>query len=273
MQKTQFEKEFAISATQKRNGSTNSKKDIMKIQSWLNLFEMSKPGSGTLTSIDGDFGAATEKAVINFQKAKGLSQSGVVDSSVFSQLCAPLKKAYETSPTGNGLRQRIVNTAKLHIENSPYELKINGETNSGPWVRSYMNGQEGESMFWCMGFVQSIIDIAASSMNKNFKDLMPLTFSCDTVGMTGIDKGLLTRFNKVRTDPAVVKPGDIFLVQKANLDWIHTGIVISVGNDVFETIEGNSNDDGSHNGDRACRRVRNFRTQKLDVFSIEPLVQ
>jgi hypothetical protein len=56
------------------------------------------------------------------------------------------------------------------------------------------------------------------------------------------------------------------------MDWIHTGIIISVSGDVFETIEGNTNNDGSHNGNRACKRVRNFKTSKLDVFSIEPLV-
>jgi hypothetical protein len=123
-----------------------------------------------------------------------------------------------------------------------------------------------------MGFVQAIIDQAASSLNKNFKDLMPSSFSCDEVGEAALAKGLLTRFAKVRNDPSVAKPGDIFLLQAEPHDWTHTGIIVSVGNDVFETIEGNTNNDGSNNGDRACKRVRNFRKQKLDVFSIEPLV-
>ncbi|MEP6844387.1 MAG: peptidoglycan-binding domain-containing protein [Panacibacter sp.] len=272
MQKNHFQKELIISATQKSNGTANTKKDVQKIQSWLTLFELTKPGSGTLTGIDGDFGPATEKAVINFQKAKGVTQNGIVDATVFSMLCAPMQKAFETTLTGNGLRQRIINAAKQHIENFPHELTIDHESNSGPWVRSYMNSQEGEDMLWCMGFVQTIIDQAASSLNKNFKNLMPLTFSCDTVGTTALSKNLLTRFTKVRQDPSVVKPGDIFLIQKMALDWIHTGIIISVGNDIFETIEGNTNNDGSHNGNRACKRVRNFRTSKLDVFSIEPLV-
>ena len=272
MQKNHFQKELTIAATQKRNGPNNTKKDIMKIQSWLTLFELVNPGSGTLTGIDGDFGPATEKAVMNFQKAKGIPQTGVVDAAVFSLLCSPLQKAFETTPTGNGLRQRILSAAKLQIENFPYELTINNASNSGPWVRSYMDGQEGKKLLWCMGFVQAIIDQGASSLNKNFKDLMPLTFSCDTIGNTGIAKGLLTRFAKVRQDPSVVKPGDVFLIQQAPLDWIHTGIIVSVGNDIFETIEGNTNNDGSHNGTRACKRVRNFRTSKLDVFSIEPLV-
>lgn len=274
MQKTHYQKELSISATQKRNGTANSKKDILKIQSWLTLFELMKPGSGTLTGIDGDFGAATEKAVLNFQKAKKIPQTGIVDPTVFSLLSAPLKNAFETVPTGAGLRQRILNVAKNHIVNFPYELIINKQSNCGPWVRSYMDGQEGESWFWCMGFVQTIIDQAASSLDKNFKTLMPLSYSCDIVAQEGIKKGLLTRFDKVRQNPSLVKPGDVFLLQKTATDWFHTGLIISVdaNGGIFETIEGNTNSDGSHNGNRVCKRVRNFMTSKLDVFSIEPLV-
>src|SRR5687767_12183515 len=142
MQKTDFKKELTISATQKRNGANNTKKDVMKIQSWLTLFELVNPNNGTLTGMDGDFGPATEKAVMNFQKAKGITQTGVVDAALFSRLCSPLQKAFETALTGNGLRQRILNAAKLHVENFPFELTIKDQSNSGPWVRSYMDGKE-----------------------------------------------------------------------------------------------------------------------------------
>ena len=101
---------------------------------------------------------------------------------------------------------------------------------------------------------------------------MPLTYSCDTVGTTGLTKGILSRFEKLRTDPSIVKPGDIFLLQQSPNDWIHTGIIINIGNGIFETIEGNTNGDGSHNGNRVFSRARNFMASKLDVFSIESLV-
>jgi len=272
MKKSHFQKELTIPSSQRLNDVNNTKKDVLKIQSWLMLFELVKPNSGTLTGIDGDFGPATEKAVVNFQKANGIKQDGVVDAAVFNLLCKPLQKAFETVPTGNGLRQRILSAAKLHIENFPLELIIKKQSNSGPWVRSYMNGSEGEDFLWCMGFVQTIIDQAASSLGKDFETLMPSTFSCDDVGNTGLKKKLLTRFTKVRQNPSLVKPGDIFLIQKSSTDWIHTGIIVSVGDGVFETIEGNTNNDGSSNGNRACKRVRNFMKSKLDVFSIEPLV-
>jgi len=271
MQKTFYLKELTISGTQKLGGS-NSKKDVLKIQSWLTLFDLANPGSGTTSSIDGDFGPATEKAVMNFQKIKKLPANGIADSKLFEKLCEPLKTAIEKPIAGSGLRQLIINAAKQHLAYQPYELTINKQSNSGPWVRSYMDGNEGEPWYWCMGFVQTIVDQAASTLGKNFKTLMPLTYSCDTVGTTGLNKGNLTRYSKVRTDPSIVKPGDIFLIQKSPSDWYHTGLIISVGDGIFETIEGNTNDDGSHNGNRVCRRIRNFMTSKLDVLSVESLV-
>lgn len=271
MQKTSYQNELSISAVQKRGGS-NSKKDVLKIQSWLTLYDLANPGSGTTTGIDGDFGPATERSVMKFQNINALPATGIVDPDVFTKLCSSLATAFVTPLTGNGLRELIVNAASQHLSSRPYELTIKGESNSGPWVRSYMNGHEGESWFWCMGFVQTIVDQAASSLNKDFKTLMPLTFSCDTVGTTGLSNGNLTRYNKIRNDPSLAQPGDIFLIQKSSTDWYHTGIITSVEEDIFETIEGNTNNDGSHNGNRVCGRTRNFMVSKLDVFSVEPLV-
>lgn len=272
MQKTFYKKELLIKAPQQKNGTANNKKDIEKIQSWLNLFAMQNPSSGTATGIDGDFGPATEKAVLNFQKFTNLPQTGSIDQTQFDLLSLPLKKAFEDSITGNNLRELVLNVAKNHLKNHPFELVIYKQNNTGPWVRSYMYGNEGEKWFWCMGFVQSILDQAASIQGKNFKTLMPLTYSCDTVGTIGIQKKLLTRFQVARANPALIKPGDVFLMQKSPNDWYHTGIVTAIQGDVIETIEGNTNTDGSHNGNAVMNRIRNFKQTKIDFFSIEPLV-
>lgn len=101
---------------------------------------------------------------------------------------------------------------------------------------------------------------------------MPLTYSCDTVGVTGIQKKIVTRFQTARTNPALIKPGDIFLIQKTTNDWFHTGIVTAVNGDIIETIEGNTNIDGSHNGNAVMNRIRNYKQSKIDFFSIESLV-
>ncbi|MFD2565653.1 peptidoglycan-binding protein [Aquimarina rubra] len=272
MKKTAYQKELVIKATQKRRGASNNKKDVMKIQSWLTLFSMRNPSSGTATGIDGDFGPATERAVKNFQDFNGFTKTGVVDQELFHRLSSNLKEAFEKPLINTNLRDLMVEVAENHLKQHPFELDIRGQSNSGPWVRSYMDGHDGSLWFWCMGFAQTILDQAASAIGKNFKTLMPLTYSCDTVGNTGLEKGLLSRYQTIRRDPTIIKPGDIFLIQKSRLDWTHTGIIISRNDDVIETIEGNTNHQGSRNGIAVMKRTRSFRRSKIDVFSIEPLV-
>ena len=75
-----------------------------------------------------------------------------------------------------------------------------------------------------------------------------------------------------RTNPALIKPRDVFLIQKSPNDWYHRGIVTAIQGEVIETIEGNTNADGSHNGNAVMNRIRNFKQAKIDLFSIEPLV-
>ncbi|GAB4041323.1 peptidoglycan-binding domain-containing protein [Spirosoma gilvum] len=272
MQKIAFQNELTISAVHQRNGANNTKKDVRKIQSWLTLFAMTNAGATTATSIDGDFGKATEQAVKNFQKAKGVAQNGVVDQPTFDLLTAPMRAAFLGNVVGTELRGLMVNAARNHLLNRPFELVINQQSNSGPWVRAYMDGNEGAEWLWCMGFVQTILDQAASLLGKNFKQLMPLTYSCDVVGTTGLQTGALSRYTQIRANPALMKPGDIFLLQKTPNDWIHAGLITHIGDDIIETIEGNTNDGGSNNGNAVLSRVRNFRKSKLDVFSIEALV-
>ena len=271
MQKKSYLKEISISGTQKRFG-TNVKKDVEKIQAWLTLYAMQNPNAGTATGIDGDFGPATEQAVKNFQRANGLTATGIVDNYLFDILVTPMKKAFENLITGNNLRELVVNVAKNHAQNNPYELVIRNQSNTGPWVRAYMDGNEGTSWYWCMGFAQTIIDQAASLQGKNFKNLMPLSYSCDTIGTTGLQKKILTRYQTARSNPSLIKPGDLFLLQKSTYDWYHTGIVINVHGDVIETIEGNTNSEGSSNGNAVLNKIRNFKQSKIDFFSIESLV-
>ena len=66
----------------------------MKIQSWLTLFSIPNPSSGTATEIDGDFGPATERAVKNFQGFNNLAKTGVVDQELFNVLSSNLKKSF-----------------------------------------------------------------------------------------------------------------------------------------------------------------------------------
>jgi len=271
MIKTAYGKELYISATQQRNAPQVSK-DILKIQSWLVLYEMTHPGAGTLTSIDGKFGPATDQAVKNYQRAIGGRPTGVVDQALFTKLSAPLTQAFEGTLQATKLRDLVVEVAMLHLSQQPFELEINSQSNCGPWVRAYMDGHEGESWYWCMGFVRTILDQATSALGMSYKTLMPPTYSCDTVGSFALTQKNLLRSAKARSNPSLIQAGDIFLIQKSAFDWTHTGVVVKVGPETIEAIEGNTNSMGSRNGNAVFRRVRNFMQSKIDFVSLDPLL-
>ncbi|WP_312078192.1 peptidoglycan-binding domain-containing protein [Chryseobacterium sp.] len=268
MKKTQYLKELNLSAAMVKKGLTNKKADVEKIQSWLCLQERQHRGIGTMTGIDGDYGPATESAVRNYQKFMKLPVDGIVTTALFSKLTANLKYSFESVTKKATLRDTISEVAHNHLKGFPFELVIKNQANSGPWVRSYMGGNEGADWLWCMGFVQAVLDQATSLHGRNFTEMMPISYSCDTVGTHGIQKGALIRNEKIRINPALVKKGDVLLVRKSQNDWVHTAIIVDVVGDTFVTIEGNTNNDGSSNGDGVYKRVRNFRKSALDVFSL-----
>ena len=72
MIKKQYLKETNISGTQSKGGARNTKQDVIKIQSWLNLYARSDPRSGTATGIDGDLARPQKLPCKTFKKQKGL---------------------------------------------------------------------------------------------------------------------------------------------------------------------------------------------------------
>ena len=119
-----------------------------------------------------------------------------------------------------------------------------------------------------MGFVQSILDLASDSLDLKFTSIMPHTYSCDVVGEAGRANGKLIRNRALRKDPALIEPGDVFLVVNSSRDWTHTGIIIQRKGDWIETIEGNTNDEGSREGFEVCRRLRDFMNNNIDIYKI-----
>lgn len=271
MKKTHFVNELKISQSVKRG---NRGKNVKKVQEWLNLQSINFQGTTIATTIDGDFGYATELSVKNFQAAIGLPQTGIVDQPLFAKLSEPLSKSYQTTtelPTEH-LRNLMVGFANKHLSNKSRELQYGGQSNLGPFVRAYCDGSDGNVWYWCMGFVQTILDLAMSVKNKSFTTFMPQTLSCDVVAQHAKSKGTLIKNSQIRTNPALVKKGDIILLKRANSeDWYHTGIVTNVTNDCFETIEGNTDVNGSNNGTGVFAKTRNFRDSIIDVVSIESI--
>ena len=221
-------------------------KKVRLIQEWLCLH-------GYHIVIDGDFGDATNAAVRQFQKEKKLKPDGIVGEKTFEKLVLPMTKVLEEiSPGKKGLGQMVVAYAEKHLEQHPLEV---GGQNKGPWVRLYMQGNEGSDWPWCAGFVSFILKQACKSLNVS--PPIKTSFSCDSLAASAKERGLFLKESEAKQEKAIA-PGSLFLDRRTPMDWVHTGIVFSAEDDVFHTIEGNTNDDGDREGYEVCRRIRNY---------------
>lgn len=222
-------------------------KQVKIVQEWLCLHDFN-------IAIDGDFGPASEHAVKEFQKKAGLLSDGIVGQQTFSVLIKPMTDAVEIIPAnGKSLSQMVVAYSKKHLKEHPREI---GGQNCGPWVRLYMNGNEGNSWPWCAGFASFILKQACESLNVP----LPITtsFSCDTLAANAREKEIFLSENQA-ADRKQIKPGALFLNRRTSTDWVHTGIVIKAEDEIFHTIEGNTNDEGSREGYEVCQRIRGYK--------------
>lgn len=242
----------------------NSPKDVQKVQEWINLWKRIDPTWNITTLIDGDFGPSTAASVKKFQEHFNLTVDGIVGNNTWRKLTEPMRNAFTRIDENLTLKELIVKYAKKHLSSLPREFK----QNEGTWVRAYMDGNEGSQWPWCMGFVQTIIDQATFTVGKTLTDYMPHCFSCDLVGSYGLKNKKLIRNADLRKDLSKVEPGDVFLVVKTASDWTHTGIVIGIEDGWIQTIEGNTNDEGSREGYEVCERKRDLNTKNIDIFKI-----
>jgi peptidoglycan hydrolase-like protein with peptidoglycan-binding domain len=222
-------------------------KKVRLIQEWLCL-------NGLGVCVDGDFGPATDYAIREFQRREGLEDDGIVGINTFPRLIRPMRDALQPiSPDQSSLGEMVVAHVEKHLQQSPREI---GGQNRGPWVRLYMNGKEGSDWPWCAGFVSFILKQACLSLDTS----LPLTtsVSCDTLAANAKEKGIFLAGSQI-TNKNQITPGSLFLKRRTSQDWVHTGIIVRAEDEVFETIEGNTNDDGNREGYEVCRRIRGYK--------------
>ncbi len=227
--------------------------NVRRIQEWLCL-------NNEAVAIDGDFGPATKAGLKAFQHRVGLADSGILTSATFAALVKPMTRAIEApSSLPKDLGAAVVRVAKLHLKQHPREV---GGQNCGPWVRMYMDGNEGYPWPWCAGFVSFIIRQTSVGLNRSVP--LPKTYSCDVMAQNAKARGLFLPEKKANKD--TLKPGSIFLKRRVANDWTHTGIVTRAFSDYYETIEGNTNDEGSREGYEVCARRRGYKKSDFVII-------
>jgi hypothetical protein len=259
--KTHFLKELNLNGSYKV-GDQNP--EIKKIQEWLNLWSIQSPSVYSPVKVDSLFGKKTDKAIRTFQTSMHLKVDGIAGPITFGALTTPLKKAYTMSPPLNlTLKEHMLYFGTQHVQNTPRELN----QNEGPWVRSYMDGLDGKEEKWCMGFVQTILDMAATALNEKYTDILKRSVSCIDIFKFANEHDMLIPFDELRKNPNNVQPGDIFLLYRPQEGaWGHTGIIekMNPAEGTMNTIEGNSNPtDPGTNGIGAFKKTRNFLQEKI----------
>ncbi|MGI0488547.1 peptidoglycan-binding domain-containing protein [Pantanalinema rosaneae CENA516] len=227
-------------------------KQVKRVQEWLTFHNFA-------TAIDSEFGPATERCVKNFQAARDLPVTGIVDQATYTKLVEPLAKVLkEISPSpGETLGSMVLKYAKQHLTQHPIEL---GGQNRGPWVRLYMDGNEGTEWAWCAGFVTFILKQACTALNHPMP--IPGSFGCDVLAKQARQSQRRISDSSIihhSVSWSTLEPCCIFLVRRASDDWTHTGFAFGRDGDTFVTIEGNTNDEGSAEGYEVCTRVRSIR--------------
>jgi hypothetical protein len=215
--------------------------------------------NGIRPVIDGNWGDATQAALDQFCRAKKLPQANQVDQQLMDHLAQPLLRAASEVAISASLSKTIVKYAKQQLAEHPIEI---GGENAGPWVRLYMNGNQGDEWLWCAGFVTYIVRHCAKQ--HQLTNPVPRTFSCDTLAANAKASSCLHTSNVL----AAAQPGAVFLLpsEKSSADWVHTGLVLEANNGVIITAEGNTDRNGTSNGFEAVSRIRN--AQNLHFVSV-----
>lgn len=140
--------------------------------------------NGHRIGIDGDFGPITRSALDDFVGANQTTASNSVGQPLLDLLAQPLLRAVEPIKPKASLGATAIAIAKNHLKEHPIEV---GGANMGPWVRLYMDGNQGTDWPWCAGFVTYIVRAAAQLHGVDSPTTR--TFSCDVLAMKAKQAG------------------------------------------------------------------------------------
>lgn len=137
-------------------------------------------------------------------------------------------------------------------------------SNRGPEVEAYLKSTGlGKGYPWCMAFVYYIFN----ELSKKLGTPNPLPKTAGVMShWTKAPQENKIKIDDVRRDINLLRPGQIFFLTRGGGKGLgHTGIIIDVNpiKKTFTTIEGNTNDQKSGEGDRVGVNVRNVSDKNL----------
>ena len=164
------------------------------------------------------------------------------------------------SPEQNhALRAEIIVKAESRIG-----IREIGDTNSGPEVDHYLAFVGlGPGYAWCMAFACETTGDSAEAVGLNFEDTNLIkTGSCAAQADHARALGALIPGNLAAGQ---VRPGDVMVVWEGG-NYHHSGPVVAEpdADGVFQSVEGNTNDNGGREGTTVLRHTRNCKDSAED---------
>ena len=175
------------------------------------------------------------------------------------------KRLYETALSIDA--SDVAGDRFAEILKSNYQVKEQPKgSNKGPEVSKYLRDTGlGPGYPWCMAFVYSMFSDLSSALG--ISNPLPKTAGV-LAHWSKADSSLTITIDAARKNPGLVKPGQIFIMSRPGKGTGHTGIVVSVDitNSAFKSIEGNTNDQLSGEGDRVGINKRALSANSLIGF-------
>ena len=140
-------------------------------------------------------------------------------------------------------------------------------SNQGPMVNEYLKSTgTPPGSFWCMAFVHWCFMKAATELGV--PNSFPRTAGC--LDAWSRAQAFRITASQAKANPALVVPGSVFIFDFGG-SLGHTGIVEAATGGTLQTIEGNSNTDGSSNGIGVFRlNSRSVMSKSLKGFLLVP---
>lgn len=181
--------------------------------------------------------------VRKFQSDHQLKPDGIVGPLTWHRLFA---SRFEVVPSSPVLRYRAIEIARTQL----FVREKTGH-NDGKEVEEYLQCVGlGKGYSWCQAFVYWCYRKAAEALNTP----NPVTHTA----------GVLFHWqhtNGHKLQPIKAIAGDIFIMDFGNGEG-HTGLISEVRYDTITTVEGNTNNDGSRNGNGVYERSRKLSSLK-----------
>lgn len=223
-------------------------------------------------AIAGGYDLGLVTTVTLFQRAVGLEADGIAGPKTLAALCRkpspappaadplarlePLREAAR-SAAGSGT-QRAVAVAR---EACDLYIRETGGRNRGPLVDAIQLFAAGSTGYaWCAAFCDTCLRLGFEAAGG--KPPLRVGVSCSSLVQRAGKKGLVFEpqgFSLGQYPSARPLPGDLLVLRGGETGFHHVGLVVGASqpDGRIPTIEGNTNDSGSAEGDGVYKRLRN----------------